>query len=162
MAPPPVDRSKVADVLARLRGRREINQSQLARELGFTQAYISKLETGLANYERMPLATVKKLSTALKFEMDDWATILEGRMPPRRRGSADTPADRTTRAPAPDLPEGLLEAGERYASRDPRIANPTVQAMLARQGNFGGRGPVSAEEWWRYFESVRQYIEVEE
>ncbi|WP_143068291.1 hypothetical protein [Deinococcus reticulitermitis] len=64
--------------------------------------------------------------------------------------------------PTPDIPEGLLEAGERFASIDPLIAHPKVQAMLARQGNFGGRGPETAREWWSYFESVRRYIEVDE
>lgn len=162
--PPPVDRSKVAGTLLRLRAKREIGQSELARELGFSQAYISKLESGLVNYERLPLATITKLARGLGFTLEDWPGILQGIMPPRRAGHVQgtAQAEPAPEPPALDLPEGLLEAGERYAAIDPLIAHPQVQEMLARQGNFGGRGPVTAQEWWRYFESVRQYIEVEE
>lgn len=80
-----VDRVRVGEILAKLRQRREdFGQSDLARELGVSQPYISKIETGLANYANMPLGTVQRLAKALRFELSDWPTILSGRMPERR------------------------------------------------------------------------------
>lgn len=63
--------------------------------------------------------------------------------------------------PSPDIPAGLREAGERYAAVDPLIAHPRVQAALAQAGNFYGRGPQTPQEWFRYFTSVREWIEVD-
>lgn len=77
----PEQQQKVAQILIALRNARGLNQSDVAKATGFSQPYISKLENGLADYEGLPLRTIERLASILKFKKDDWQIILEGRLP---------------------------------------------------------------------------------
>ena len=93
--PAPIDRGKVGDVIAALRRKRELNQSELARQTDFSQAYISKLESGGVNFGNLPLATVQKLASVLRFEVSDWSDILAGRVPqPKKEPAKDNHVER--------------------------------------------------------------------
>ncbi|WP_034355333.1 transcriptional regulator [Deinococcus phoenicis] len=131
-----------------------------------TPDYLNKLERGTAPLSRASLEVREAIRAVLGYSVEEWRD-LTGLYTPDIPEPLNTIVQRPGRInrqavpPPVEIPEGLLEAGERFAIIDPLIAHPKVQGMLAQQGNFGGRGPVTAEEWWRYFESVRQYIEVD-
>lgn len=80
-------RQAIADVFQELRRRRakkadrEVLQRELAREIGVTQPYISRIENGAVDYDAMPLATVERLARGYRFELADWPAILRGETP---------------------------------------------------------------------------------
>ncbi|MPY66676.1 helix-turn-helix transcriptional regulator [Deinococcus sp. SDU3-2] len=148
---PPLSAPEAGEFLRRKLRERGLTQAQLAARAGIPDpGYLSHLLKGRVNvagskYLRA-IAGVLGL-TAGELRRINPALVVE---------EVALPA-----LPSPDIPEGLREAGERYAAVDPLIAHPKVQAALAQAGNFYGRGPQTAPEWFRYFTSVREWIEVD-
>ncbi|MBI0447207.1 XRE family transcriptional regulator [Deinococcus sp. DB0503] len=153
--------------------RAELGKSQEAVALDsgiLNQTTVSELEGGRYDIANLTAARLAGLARGLNWTLAEMEAALgvdfglSGYASPTasspRRGPPVRPPVEATEAPI-DIPPGLLEAGEKYADIDPLIAHPRVQAMLARAGNFGGRGPQTAREWFKYFESVRDWIEVD-
>ncbi|GGJ65116.1 hypothetical protein GCM10008939_06230 [Deinococcus aquiradiocola] len=57
-----------------------------------------------------------------------------------------------------EIPEGLLEAAEKYGRTFPALRKRRVQEQLSSARFFDGVGPQTAEEWRDYYTSVSRWI----
>lgn len=147
---PPLSPTEAGEFLRRKLRERGLTQAQLAGRAGIPDpGYLSHLLKGRVNVAESKY--LRAIADVLGLTAEELR-----RLNPALVVEVAAPA-----LPAPDIPEGLREAGERYAAVDPLIAHPKVQAALAQAGNFYGRGPQTPQEWFRYFTSVREWIEVD-
>lgn len=132
-----------------------LTQAQLAARAGIPDpGYLSHLLGGRVNVAESKY--LRAIADVLGLTPGELRQINPALVVELVMGEVASPA-----LPSFDIPDGLREAGERYAAVDPLIAHPKVQAALAQAGNFYGRGPQTAPEWFRYFTSVREWIEVD-
>lgn len=147
---PPLSPPEAGEFLRRKLRERGLTQAQLAARAGIPDpGYLSHLLKGRVNVAESKY--LRAIAEVLGLSAEEVR-----RLNPALVVEVAAPAP-----PSPDIPEGLREAGERYAAVDPLIAHPKVQSALAQAGNFYGRGPQTPQEWFRYFASVREWIEVD-
>ena len=130
-----------------------MNQSELGRRLDLSQAYISKIESGGVNFDKLPLSTVEKLAQVLEFRLEDWSTILEGALPRNRR-------DEPTSLPSLSARSRALSAGSKYRNV-PRweIEVPDVLQEAADQyGHLPMYKGIGERRWQHFMLSVSRKV----
>ncbi|GAA5504278.1 hypothetical protein Dxin01_04047 [Deinococcus xinjiangensis] len=150
-----LSREEAGEIIKRAREAIPLTQDQVAEKLNVDKSYISKLEGGLHHAGRSKY--FPQLVEVLKIEPDDVRRLNPGAVV--AGPMIDPPlgdAERHQAKPPRQLPDGLIEAIQKYGSVAPDLQQGQWQQFLAgfRPRNMDEK---DADDWYDFYRNLVKF-----